>query len=165
MHTMKDTEVVAQEESSIVFRNLGILQHIVLFVGNNQYRFVAAISKDFQSLYLSLFSQSKETNYNVSTVKHAKISMECPEVRFNSVLCNLAARCGSLPSLQFLKSQNFQWDANTTADAAMNGHFELLKWARAYIWLSMGYANLFQCSWEWPFRYTAMGSRRGLPVE
>jgi hypothetical protein len=53
---MKDTEAVAQDASSIVFRNLDILQHIVLFVGDNQYRFVAAISKGFQALYLNLFS-------------------------------------------------------------------------------------------------------------
>jgi hypothetical protein len=63
-----------EQASSSPFEDVNILQQIVSFVGQYQYRFVAGINKDFKDAYLQLFSDKHETYYNASTVKHAMIS-------------------------------------------------------------------------------------------
>jgi hypothetical protein len=53
--------------------DFNLLQNIISFVGKNQYRFVAAINRDFQAVYLKLFPDNKQTYYNASTVGHAAL--------------------------------------------------------------------------------------------
>jgi hypothetical protein len=54
-----------------------LLKHILSFVGDKQYRFIASISKTFQSVYVHLFPENNKSTYiNASTIKHAKICTE-----------------------------------------------------------------------------------------
>ena len=45
--------------------------------------------------------------------------------------CGQAARNGELATLQALRAAGAQWDRETCAGAALEGHLEILQWARA----------------------------------
>jgi hypothetical protein len=80
------------------FDNSHLLRHILLLVGKNQYRFVAAINKEFQNAYLQLFLNNKSTYYNTSTVEHTDLciaeSRHISSLR-NATLCNSMQLGGS----------------------------------------------------------------------
>jgi hypothetical protein len=110
---IKDKNNNANVASSL-FRNVDILKNIVSFIGEYQYRFVAAINKDFHIAYVQLYSNNKETYYNASTVEHAKICLESLSLHHrhiihflvanpNTQIWNSAIRHGSLSTLQFLQ--------------------------------------------------------------
>jgi hypothetical protein len=110
-----------------------LLQHILLFVGDNQYRFVAATSKRFQHSYLQLFTEKKTTYVNaVSTVERAKVFIaECQRIRDTAgtpFLCNLAVSHESLLTLQYLHSAHFVWDVSTCNKAAAEGNLPILQY-------------------------------------
>ena len=46
-------------------------------------------------------------------------------------LCMIAASGGQLEVLQWLRSNDYPWDAMTCVAAASGGHFKVLRWARA----------------------------------
>jgi hypothetical protein len=73
MTSINDDSTNSPKESS-PFDNLDILQHIISFVGKNQYRFVAIINQNFQQVYLQLFPENRKTYFNTSTIEH--ISMK-----------------------------------------------------------------------------------------
>jgi hypothetical protein len=121
-----------------VFDDNHLVQHILTFVGENQYRFVAAVNRDFHAAYLHVFPGNTLTRIDVSTIRHASICYaEVPRGDRNAStmmqrsMCRSAARHGNLAVLQYLRSMNCQWDANTCAYAATSGHLQILKWARA----------------------------------
>jgi hypothetical protein len=139
-----------------------ILQNIISFVGQNQYRFVAAVNRDFQAVYLQLFPDNKHTYYNASSVGHATLCYndlaESNEVRLprpdftrterrrfrravskqkNNIfkqgkLMTSAAKYGNLSALQYLRSVDCYWDERTCTVAVHNGHLTLLQWAHAH---------------------------------
>jgi hypothetical protein len=151
-----------------------LLKCILSFVGNNQYRFVALINKEFQNVYLQLFPGNKSTYDNASTVEHAKICIaECRRIRSlrNATLCNSAVRHGDVSTLLYLRSIRFPWDQSTCSAAAkcnrlallqllhecgcpwdkttcefaaVNGHVEVLQWARAKK-MPMGFLDMCSC--------------------
>jgi hypothetical protein len=114
-----------------------LVNHILPFVGNNQYRFVAGVCKTFQTSYVSLYQ--KKTSYcYVSSKEQAQICLnECPMFKRRN-LCELAALHGNLVVLQYLRSMGCSWDWRTCANAAENGHLDVLIWARAN-----------HCRWGW----------------
>jgi hypothetical protein len=139
------------------FHSVDILQHIISFVGVNQYRFVAPISHGFQLVYLKLYPGNKQTYFNASSLEHAEISLEGQDNRHSKALCTSAARHGSLSTLLYLRSMDFPWNkgtfcmaakfghvhiieflyakhcpfaSNTCSYAALNGHVSVLKWAK-----------------------------------
>jgi hypothetical protein len=103
----------SMETSPSPFENLDVRQHIISFVGKNQYRFVAAISRNFQAGYLQLYPDNKQTYYNVSTVEHADICFESHDAHRSSTLCKTAARHGNLSVLMYLESRECTWDTST----------------------------------------------------
>jgi hypothetical protein len=106
-----DNEDSRESEQATPFQHSDLLRHIISYVGEKQYRFVAAINKDFQAAYLELFHNDTQTYYNASTIKHAIISMEDGTVNDDSMdddevglsssstLCTSAARHGSVFTL------------------------------------------------------------------
>jgi hypothetical protein len=119
------------QSTLVVLGNDDTLQHILSFVGCNQYRFVASVSKDFQNAYHQLYPENKTTYCNASTIGHAKICIaECKGTRKSVTLCYSAIRHGSLPALQYLRSSNYQWDAFVCNVAAQFGQLHILKYLR-----------------------------------
>jgi hypothetical protein len=55
---------------------LDVTKLILSFVGNNQYRFVAATNQQFKAAYLQIFSENKTTKISAQTLKHTAISWE-----------------------------------------------------------------------------------------
>jgi hypothetical protein len=49
-----------------------LLPCILQYVGDHQFRFVAGVNRCFYQAYTDLFHK-KETQYNLNTLKHAKI--------------------------------------------------------------------------------------------
>jgi hypothetical protein len=113
------------------------VNHILPFVGNNQYRFVAGVCKTFQKAYTLLY-QKKTSYYYVSSKEQAQIFLnECPMSKRQN-LCELAALHGNLAVLKYLRLMRCSWDWRTCANAAENGHLDVLIWARAN-----------HCRWGW----------------
>jgi hypothetical protein len=111
-----------------------MLPTIMQYVGDRQYRFVAAVNRTFYQAYTTVhFHQS--TDYTVSTLEHAKLCYgEIPCERKGRFLCRLAAQHGKLDILQWLRENGCFWDGETCANAAKGGHLDLLKWCRAKGW-------------------------------
>jgi hypothetical protein len=112
-----------------------VLQNILSYIGKNQYRYVAAISKTFHVAYEQLFpNHTKQTYYNASTIERARLCFECPILRHSDsvTLCNSAVRYGSLVTLQYLRSIHFQWDSTTFDTAAQYGHVHILEYLRTH---------------------------------
>jgi hypothetical protein len=107
------------------------IQYILPFVGRHQYRFVAAVNRNFHTAYVTAFPE-KLTFYNVSTIEHAKIcyddltNLSSPQ----HILCCTAAREGNLSVLKYLRSLGCAWDSGTCENAATNGHLDVIKWCR-----------------------------------
>jgi hypothetical protein len=118
-----------KDATSPPFENLDILQNIISFIGENQYRFVAAVNNDFKAVYLQLFPDNKQTSYNASTVEHVKICLKSQYIHHTctSTLCNSVARHGSISALIHLQSAGVPWDRSTCATAAKFGHLHILK--------------------------------------
>jgi hypothetical protein len=154
------TSSAAASSSSSPLKDLDIAKNIIAFVGCNQYRFVAAISKDFQAAYQQLYPNNKRTYYNASTIQHANICIEegrdvnhsnfsilCTSaarhgsltallhvrslgVPWNASTCRMAAKFGHLHVLKYLHENDCRFDENTCSGAAFNGHLDILQWAR-----------------------------------
>jgi hypothetical protein len=131
------------------------IQYILPFVGRHQYRFVAAVNRNFHTAYVTAFPK-KVTRFNVSTIEHAKICFDEWKIikyRRPSILCCIAARGGNLTVLKYLHSVQCPldtwtcdaghldvvkwcheigcpWDEKTCASAAENGHLDVIKWCR-----------------------------------
>jgi hypothetical protein len=113
------------------------VNHILPFVGNSQYRFVAGVCKTFQTAYTSLYQ--KKTSYcYVSSKEQAQICLNESPMSKRRNLCELAALHGNLVVLKYLRSMGCSWDWRTCANAAENGHLDVLIWARAN-----------HCQWGW----------------
>jgi hypothetical protein len=117
--------------TTTVLEDVHLLSRILSFVGTNQYRFVAAVCTDFKAVYHQLFPENTTTTYyNASSVGHAKICIEeCPQMHphGSTVLCNSAARHGSLSTLTYLQSKNFHWNQGTFHKAAEFGQRSILE--------------------------------------
>jgi hypothetical protein len=102
------------------------IQHILPFVGRHQYRFVAAVNRNFHTAYVTAFPK-KVTCFNVSTIEHAKICfLEIHRPYHHFILWSLAAREGNLTLLKYLHSISCKWDSRTCANAALNGHLDVI---------------------------------------
>ena len=154
------------------------LKHFFRYVGKMQYGFVACTSDRFHEVYLETFGNETLTTFRNATVSISCMTMclatERPDgnVRvkplFAKFLFNSAARNGKLDLLkwgddsvydlkqlldadtvadaalngrlevvQYLRTLGISWNNNTCANAVRNGHLDLFKWARAN-----------QCSWD-----------------
>ncbi len=110
--------------------NLDVLKHVLTFVGENQYRFIAGVNRCFQCAYSDVFPENKCSYLNASTEKLARFcwSEMHPRYHFFEVaLCRSAAAHGNIQSLQFLRSVHCRWDAGTCAYAARYGHLKVLQ--------------------------------------
>jgi hypothetical protein len=112
-----------------VFDDNHLIQHILTFVGKNQYRFVAAVNRDFHAAYLHAFPGNTLTRIDLLTIGRATICYAeiPPGAHMQCALCVSAARHGKLPVLQYLRSMNCQWDESTCTVAARNCHLHILK--------------------------------------
>jgi hypothetical protein len=120
----KETKPTLEDIPSELF-----IQYILPFVGRHQYRFVAAVNRNFHTAYVAVFTK-KVTRFNVSTIEHAKICCDewknqylCP-----NTLCHIAAREGNLTVLKYLRSIHSPWDGSTCSTAAKNGHLDVIQW-------------------------------------
>lgn len=115
-----------------IFDMSDILRHMLAFVGPNQYRFIGTINHQFRTEYLNLYQNKMTTCMNASTLGHAKICFEEIDINdtiYPSQLCQLAARNGDIPILQYLRSVDCYWDYRTCSSAAKHGQLATLKWA------------------------------------
>ena len=129
--------------------NVDILRLVVSFIGPKNYQFIAVISKNFHAAYQQEFPMdSTTTKLNASTIEFAKICWEelkHPLPRQQYRLTDSAARFGSLPAMQYLRSVGCRWDQWTCSNAAQNGHLHILQYAREK-----------GCPWnEWTCAYAA----------
>jgi hypothetical protein len=126
------------------------IHHILPFVGRHQYRFVAAVNRNFRAAYVTAFPK-KVTCFNVSTIEHARICfLEMRHLHQYLILWNVAAREGNLTVMKYLNSVPCEWDNRTCANAAENGHLDFIKWTRENGCESYCYA-LCECSLKWTF--------------
>jgi hypothetical protein len=139
-------EAAAEASSSTTspFQNMDVLKTIVSFVGTNQFRFVAAFSKDFKAIYLQLFDNNTDTYYNATTKEHINICFEDITIDHsrNSTLCSTAARHGNLSVLKYLRSLHFYWDMFTCQAAIQYGHVHILTYLQANDCPWYGFARL-----------------------
>ncbi len=63
----------ANTSSLSPFDHLDVLTHILSFVGNKQFRFIAPVNRRFKEAYLEIFPNQTRTTLNASTLEHAKI--------------------------------------------------------------------------------------------
>jgi hypothetical protein len=150
MHTCFIFALNSNKMTESPLEDLNILMHIFAFVGRNQYWFIASINHDFHNAYLQLFPDNKCTNcYNTFTSGHGK-SYYCMEHSvFGSmmdqyILCQSAARRGSVIELQNLHSVRCQWDVRVCEVAAKNGSLHILQWV-----LANGSKQNGGWIWEW----------------
>lgn len=68
---------------------------------------------------------------NVEVLKWARGAREIPCIPWDEHVCAQAAGNGHIDVLQYARDQGCDWDQNTCASAAGGGHLELLQWARA----------------------------------
>ncbi len=73
------------------------------------------------------------------------------EMTFDHELCADAALNGHFEMLQWARANACPWDEETCAFAAMGGHLEILQWAR-----------LNGCPWDWT---TCVGAQQGGNLE
>jgi hypothetical protein len=103
-------------------------EHVFPFVGDHQYRFVAAVSSDFRRIYLDTFP-SKTTLYDaLSTVAQADLCYDEGSYKVRGGWCIAAAKNGRLPVLQFLHGRGSPLNQQLCAVAASGGHLAVLKW-------------------------------------
>jgi hypothetical protein len=132
-----NTSTCTRNTNSVVspLDDTNLLQHILSYVGNKQYRFVAPVNQNFRSVYLQLFNNNKSTKINASTIQHAKICIaECNHPTMDAtepLLCNSAARHGSISTLVYLRNNGYAWGESTCAMAAEFGHLRVLQYLRA----------------------------------
>jgi hypothetical protein len=105
------------------------IQYILPFVGRHQYRFVAAVNRNFHTAYVTAFPK-KMTRFNLSTMEHAKICSNEIKGKYHlqCILCSIAARDGNLAVLKYLRSIQCSWDNRTCENAALNGHLDVIIW-------------------------------------
>jgi hypothetical protein len=130
-----NVDVALVAEATI--QNTDILRHILSFVGDNQYRFVASINQTFKAGYLQLYKNNRQTYYNFSTIEHADICMEEQDTEDQNIyeshiLCNRAARHGCVLVLMYLQLKGCPWDVSTCNSAAKYGHLHILQYLRAH---------------------------------
>jgi hypothetical protein len=108
------------------------IRHILPFVGRHQYRFVAAVNRNFHTAYVTAFPK-KVTRVNVSTIEHAKICFAEKKGNYHHpcILCRMAAREGNLSVLKYLRSIHCSWYRDTCANAAKNGHLDVIQWCHS----------------------------------
>lgn len=106
-----------------------LTRHVLPFVGENQYRFVGAVNRDFRNAYLAVFSPT--TTFDQIT------SMEQAELCYHEIwiphqhdeLYLVMVEQGQLDILKYLYLQEgFSLSASLSAAAARNGHFDVLRW-------------------------------------
>merc|ERR1719443_954090 len=70
---------------------------------------------------------------SVARAEMALAALEGPaQSEFESGLCAYAAMNGHLEVLQWARAHGCPWNTSTCAEAAENGHLEVLQWARAH---------------------------------
>ena len=137
-------------------------------VGENNYRFVACTSYRFSQVYLDTFGGETSTSIDsvLASVSCAALYLHSEEesgcdfcakslfdtaakegkleilkwgadsgYELNTILDKdtiaNAAMNGHIEVVKHLRTVGIEWDSDTCAYAAMNGHLQLLKWARA----------------------------------
>jgi hypothetical protein len=118
----KETKPTLEDIPSELF-----IQYILPFVGRHQYRFVAAVNRNFHTAYVTAFPK-KVTRFNVSTIEHAKICFDEKKGPYHPRLCEKAAREGNLTVLKYLRSIQCPWSNWTCAYAAYYGHLDVIQW-------------------------------------
>ena len=104
------------------------------FVGPGNFRFLGAVNKQFQSLYLEMDS-SKTTKYDqIFTLKQATLFFQDvqgqKDIEHQMLSCRIMARLGRQEILEYFHAQQFAWDEEVCLAAAQGGHFTLLQWLR-----------------------------------
>ena len=125
--------------------SLGLLAHILSFVGEHQYRFVAPTNRQFNEAYLLNFPD-KTTKLDASTLARTKICWtECDhdtkvylmftdlvlDPHDETALLASAETHRDIPSLQYLFYKHKSFGHNLCDNAADNGDFRELKWLRS----------------------------------
>jgi len=137
------------------------------YVGEKQYGFVVCVSDRFQHVYLDTFRGETLTSITSAAVSpsRAKFCLDTEESNYDDRIGPLfqaaasdgkldelkwgdesgycvsgvldeddiadAAVNGHLEVVKYLRNLGIKWDADTCINASKNGHLELLKWCRA----------------------------------
>jgi hypothetical protein len=85
-----------------------LMNFIVPYVGDHQFRYVAAVNRKFYAAYTSVYNE-RNTYYNLSSLDHAKLCYE----DFRAVgtyeqnsLCARLARMGKLHVIWYLRQSD-----------------------------------------------------------
>jgi hypothetical protein len=147
------------------FDNDFIIQHILSFIGDQQYRYIASVNRTFHNAYCTLFP-NKETHCDASTMELMMYSYyETPHSQ-RSYLCKSAAIHGNITALEYLKSKGYYLNLDnggTMKAIVMNGHLHVMKWVHSnglvvewYVFVIQAalYGNMTMIQWL----YTNHGS-------
>jgi hypothetical protein len=123
---------IASENLEVKMSALGILphsiwrDHILPFVGDGSYRYVAGTCRERKTMYTACFP-TKQTHV-ISSATQAELAFQEGADRSSFFL--RTARNGSLEALQWARENRCPWGCRTCYNAAHNGHLHVLQWAR-----------------------------------
>jgi hypothetical protein len=146
LHNKLEPEISAairkekNEDSCPIYKvSNDVLKHILGYVGEKQYRFVACVSYWFHKVYLDTFRNETLTSIvsAVASVSCARLCLATANQDRNTrskQLFKTAASYGKLDVLQWGHNLGYDIDKMfnkyTIADAALNGHLEVVKYLR-----------------------------------
>jgi Ankyrin repeats (many copies) len=166
--TRKRMKIIQSVPIVTTFDNESVLKHILSFVGDKQYRFIAGVNHTFHDAYSALHP-SKETYCNASTMKHMMFCYNEIAQDKRMSLFGSAAIHGNIEALQYLHSKGwcklefFFISMPASRMVVKNGHLNVLKWAHQnglemrwinYIIYAATYGNITMIQWL----YTNHGS-------
>eukprot|EP00903_Cladosiphon_okamuranus_P018585 g17108.t1 len=155
-----DTRPSAPTAVSLAITNTDVLSHLLTFVPQDQYLFVATASRAWRSAWGaaqrpsvtrqatpdSSESQIRESfeaglpldkvHLSATLARHGHLELlQLARERgcsWGAATCSAAAGAGHLELLQWCKYSGCPWDNRTLTEAARGGHTEVLEWARMF---------------------------------
>ena len=135
---------IENDDDDSIFHQSDIVRNIACFIGRNQYRFVAAISRQFRNAYALEFPNHTQTYLNASTLEHAMICHQeiiyCDDIidiettiNEPNALCRAAGRSGNSLAVEYLLAVHHHHDSWCCSmlcrTAAKYGHLHVLQYA------------------------------------
>jgi hypothetical protein len=126
-------QVISSIQVIQVFENDYVLQNILSYVGEYQYRYIASVNRLFHTAYTTLYPY-KVTYCNGSSMKHTIFCYNEIPIDDQYSLFQAAAIHGNIDGLQYLLDRHFtltvsEWRYEPTLICVIqNGHFDVLKW-------------------------------------
>ncbi|CAM9272738.1 unnamed protein product [Ectocarpus sp. 12 AP-2014] len=118
--------------SWFVLGNKDIMRYLAKFVDQDQYLFIAPVSKAFRRAWGPRATVTRPVVADTSVTQLTYcLELGLPSTIRQATICNAAARFGRLHLLKLAQESACGWTPATCAQAARGGHLETLQWLRA----------------------------------